>query len=86
MTIEKKRTVTVQNDITAYFIPEEISALRRARDILVSIADENIYPTEEAPGYTCNWWSAADVIEEILEEADRNGGKILLYSAENGES
>lgn len=86
MTIEKKRTVTVQNDITAYFIPEEISALRRARDILVSIADENIYPTEEAPGYACNWWSAADVIEEILEEADRNGGKILLYSAEDGES
>lgn len=86
MTIEKKRTVTVQNDITAYFISEEISALRRARDILVSIADGNIYPTEEAPGYTCNWWSAADVIEEILEEADRNGGKILLYSAEDGES
>lgn len=86
MTIEKKRTVTVQNDITAYFIPEEISALRRARDILVSIADENIYPTEKAPGYTCNWWSAADIIEEILEEADRNGGKILLYSAEDGES
>lgn len=86
MTIEKKRTVTVQNDITAYFAPEEILALRRARDILVGIADSNIYPTEDAPGYTHNWWSAADIIEEILEEAGRNDSKILLYTGEDGES
>lgn len=86
MTIEKKKTVTVQNDITAYFVPEEISALRRVRDILVSIADGNIYPTENAPGYTSNWWSAADIIDEILEEATQNNGKVLLYSEEDGES
>ena len=86
MTIEKKSTVTVQNDINVYFTPEEIFALKRARDILVGIADENIYPTEEAPGYTCNWWSAADIIDEILEEASRNNGKVLLYSAKDGES
>lgn len=86
MTIEKKRTVTVQNDINVYFIPEEISALKHAKDILVGIADDNIYPTEKVPGYTCNWWSAADVIEGILEEANQNNGKVLLYSAEDGES
>ena len=86
MTIEKKRTVTVQNDITAYFTPEEILALKRAMDILRGIADPNIYPDEAIPGYTFNWDATADTIEEILEEANRNGGKILLYSAEDGES
>ena len=86
MTIEKKKTVTVQNDITAYFVPEEISALRRAKDILRGIVDPNIYPNEEIPGYAFNWGSAADTIEEILEEANRNNGKVLLYSAEDGES
>lgn len=85
MTIEKKRTVTVQNDITAYFTPEEIFALRRAKDILEGIADDNIYPVEDTIGYTCNWWDAAGTIADILEEANRNGGKILLYSAEDGE-
>ena len=86
MTIEKKRTVTVQNDINVYFIPEEIFALRRAKDILEGIADSNIYPDGESPGYACNWYNAADVIEEILEEANRNNGKVLLYSKEDGES
>ena len=86
MTIEKKRTVTVQNDITAYFVPEEIFALHRAMDILRGIADPNIYPNNETPPYGFNWDAAADTIEEILEEAGRNGGKVLIYSEEDGES
>lgn len=86
MTIEKKRTVTVQNDINVYFVPEEISALHRAMDILRSIADPNIYPNNETPSYGFNWDSAADNIEEILEEAERNNGKFILYSEEDGES
>ena len=86
MTIEKKRTVTIQNDINVYFIPEEIFTLRRAMDILRGIVDPNIYPNEEIPRYAFNWGSAADTIEEILEEIGRNNGKFLLYSAEDGES
>lgn len=86
MTIEKKRTVTVQNDINVYFVPEEISALHRAMDILRSIADPNIYPNNVTPPYGLNWDSAADTIEEILEEAERNNGKVILYSEEDGES
>ena len=86
MTIEKKRTVIVQNDITAYFVPEEISALHRAMDILRGIADPNIYPNNETPSYGFNWDSAADTIEEILEEAERNNSKVLLYNEEDGES
>ena len=86
MTIEKKRTVTVQNDITVYFVPEEISALHRAMDILRGIADPNIYPNNETPSYAFNWDSAADNIEEILEEAERNKSKVILYSEEDGES
>ena len=86
MTIEKKRTVTVQNDITVYFVPEEISALHRAMDILRGIADPNIYPNNETPPYGFNWDAAADIIEEILEEAERNNSKIFLYSEEDGES
>ena len=86
MTIEKKRTVTVQNTITAYLIPEEILALKRARDILTGIADNDIYPTCEVFGCTSHWWNAADAIDDILEEAGQNNGKILLYSEEDGES
>ena len=86
MTIEKKRTVTVQNDINVYFVPEEISALHRAMDILRGIADPNIYPNDETPPYSFNWDAAADAIEEILEEAGRNNSKVLLYSEEDGES
>ena len=86
MTIEKKRTVTVQNDITVYFVPEEISALHRAMDILRGIADPNIFPNNETPSYGFNWDSAADTIEEILEEAGRNNSKVLIYSEEDGES
>ena len=86
MTIEKKRTVTVQNDINVYFVPEEISALHRAMDILRGIADPNIYPNNEIPSYGFNWDSAADTIEEILEEAGRNNSKVILYSEEDGES
>ena len=86
MTIEKKRTVTVQNDITVYFVPEEISALHRAMDILRGIADPNVYPNNETPSYCFNWDSAADTIEEILEEAERNNSKVLLYTRKDGES
>ena len=86
MTIEKKRTVTVQSDITVYFVPEEISALHRAMDILRGIADPNIYPNNETPPYGFNWFNAADIIEEILEEAERNNSKVLLYNEEDGES
>ena len=86
MTIEKKRTVTVQSDVTVYFVPEEISALHRAMDILRGIADPNIYPNNETPSYAFNWDSAADNIEEILEEAERNNSKVLLYSEKDGES
>ena len=86
MTIEKKRTVTVQNDISVYFVPEEISALHRAMDILRGIADPNIYPNNEIPPYGFNWDNAADSIEEILEEAERNNSKIFLYSEKDGES
>ena len=86
MTIEKKRTVTVRNDINVYFVPEEISALHRAMDILRGIADPNIYPNNEIPSYGFNWDSAADTIEEILEEAERNNSKVFLYREEDGES
>ena len=86
MTIEKKRTVTVQNDITAYFVPEEISALHRAMEILRGIADPNIYPNNEFTSYGFIWDSAADNIEKILEEAERNNSKLILYSEEDGES
>ena len=86
MTIEKKRTVTVQNDITVYFVPEEISALHRAMDILRGIADPNVYPNNEIPQYVFNWDTAADTIEEILEEAERNNSKVLLYTRKDGES
>lgn len=86
MTIEKKRTVTVQNDINVYFVPEEISALHRAMDILRGIADPNVYPNNGIPPCGFNWDIAADIIEEILEEAGRNNSKILLYSGEDGES
>ena len=86
MTIEKKRTVTVQNDITVYFVPEEISVLHRAMDILRGIAGPNIYPNNETPSYAFNWDSAADTIEEILEEAERNNSKVLLYTRKDGES
>ena len=86
MTIEKKRTVIVQKDIIAYFAPEEISALHRAMDILRGIADPNIYPNNETPSYGFNWDSAADNIEEILKEAERNNSKVILYSEEDGES
>ena len=86
MTIEKKRTVTVQNDINVYFVPEEISALHRAMDILRGIADPSIYPNNETLPYSFNWDAAADTIEEILEEAGRNNSKVLLYSEEDGES
>lgn len=90
MTIEKKRTVTVQNDINVYFVPEEISALKRAKDILEGIADPNIYPggesSEYAYEYAYNWFNAAGIIDEILEEANQNNGKVLLYRAEDGES
>ena len=86
MTIEKKRTVTVRNDINVYFVPEEISALHRAMDILRGIADPNIYPNNETPPYGFNWDAAADTIEEILEEAGRNSSKVLLYMEEDGES
>ena len=86
MTIEKKRTVTFQNDINVYFVPEEIFALHRAMDILRGIADPNIYPNNETPPYGFNWNAAADTIEEILEEAGRNNSKVLIYSKEDGES
>ena len=86
MTIEKKRTVTVQNDIYVYFAPEEIFALHRAMDILRGIADPSIYPNDETHLYGFNWDGAADIIEEILEEAGQNNSKILLYSKEDGES
>lgn len=86
MTIEKKRTVTVQDDITTYFAPEEISALHRAMDILRGIADPNVYPNNEIPSYCFNWDTAADTIEEILEEAERNNSKVLLYTRKDGES
>ncbi|MDY4782212.1 MAG: hypothetical protein SO286_00880 [Candidatus Enterosoma sp.] len=86
MTIEKKRTVTVQNDINVYFVPEEISALHRAMDILRGIADPNIYPNNETPSYGFNWDSAADIIGGILEEAEQNNNKVFLYSEEDGES
>lgn len=86
MTIEKKRTVTVQSNVTAYFVPEEISALHRAMDILRGIADPNVYPNNETPPYGFNWDAAADTIEEILEEAERNNSKVILYSEEDGES
>lgn len=86
MTIEKKRTVTVQSDITVYFVPEEISALHRAMDILRGIADPNIYHDYKTPPYSSDWVNAADTIEEILEEAGRNNSKVLLYSEEDGES
>ena len=86
MTIEKKKTGTVQNDITVYFVPEEISALHRAMDILRGIADPNIYPNNETPSYGFNWDSAADTIEEILEEAERSNSKVFLYREEDGES
>lgn len=86
MTIEKKRTVTVQNDINVYFVPEEISALHRAMDILKGIADPNIYPDYKIPLYSSDWSNAADTIEEILEEAERNNSKVFLYREEDGES
>lgn len=86
MTIEKKRTVIVQNDINVYFVPEEISALHRAMDILRGIADPNIYPNNETPSYCFNWDSAADIIGGILEEAEQNNNKVFLYSEEDGES
>ena len=86
MTIEKKRTVTVQNDITAYFVPEEISALHRAMDILRGIADPNIYPDYKTPPYSSDCGNAADIIGEILDEAERNNSKIFLYSEKDGES
>ena len=86
MTIEKKRTVTVQNDINVYFVPEEISALHRAMDILSGIADPNVYPNDETPICFSHWALAADIIEDILDEAKRNNNKVLLYSEEDGES
>ena len=86
MTIEKKRTVIVQKDIIAYFAPEEISALHRAMDILRGIADPNIYPNNEIPSYNSYWINAADIIEEILDEAELNNSKVLLYSEKDGES
>ena len=86
MTIEKKRTVTVQNDIIVYFVPEEISALHRAMDILRGIADPNIYPNNEIPSYNSYWINAADIIEEILDEAEPNNSKVILYREKDGES
>ena len=86
MTIEKKRTVTVQNDIYVYFAPEEIFALHRAMDILRGIADPSIYPDDEDPLHASDWCDAADTIEEILDEAERNNSTVLLYSGTDGES
>lgn len=86
MTIEKKRTVTVQNDINVYFTSEEISVLERAMEILEGIADGGIYPNGVSPAYVSSWFNAADTIGDILEEANLNNGKVLLYSAEDGES
>lgn len=86
MTIEKKRTVIVQSDVNVYFDPEEISALHRAMDILISIADPSIYPDGEDPLHASDWCDAADTIKEILDEAERNNSTVLLYSGTDGES
>ena len=61
-------------------IGQMIDAIKRG------IADPNIYPNNETPSYAFNWDSAADTIEEILEEAGRNNSKVLIYSEEDGES
>ena len=86
MTIEKKRTVIVQNDISVHLVPEEISALHRALDILKGIADPNIYPDYKTPLCSSDWSNAAYIIAEILEEAERNNSKVFLYREEDGES
>ena len=86
MTIENKRTVIVQNDVSVHFVPEEISALHRALDILKGIADPDIYPDYNIPLYSSDWSNAAYIIAEILEEAERNNSKVFLYREEDGES
>lgn len=86
MTIEKKRTVITETNINAYFTPEEILVLRHATNILEGVADGKIYPNGVSPAYVGNWFNAARTIEEILEEANQNNGKVLLYSAEDEES
>lgn len=85
MTIEKKRTVTVQTDVFAYLTHEEIEILNRASDLLRSLGAEENTPPDNSYIYGSILNEAADTIEEIVEEM-RYEKRIHLYSAEDGES